>query len=136
MSRHEQGNLRFDRRRCPDSRPAGVPRVDSTAPLRVMQLDDWLDHARRDAVRRGLPALEPLLDMLFGATRALRAADWALDEDAGSSDDRAGPSGDAGSPGDAAGPSGDTGSPGDAAGPSGEDAQPADPAAPAGRGSR
>ena len=116
-----------------------------------MSLDDWLDHARRDAVRRGLPALEPLLDMLFGATRALRAADWALDEDAGSSDDRAGASGggagssgdaagpsrtDAGSPGDAAGASGDAGSSGDAAGPSRTDAQPADPAAPAGRGSR
>ena len=89
-----------------------------------MSLDDWLDHARRDAVRRGLPALEPLLDMLFGATRALRAADWALDEDAGSSDDRAGASG------------GGAGSSGDAAGPSRTDAQPADPAAPAGRGSR
>lgn len=42
-----------------------------------MQLDDWLEHARRDASRRGLPDLEPLLDMLFRSTRALRAADWA-----------------------------------------------------------
>ena len=42
-----------------------------------MQLDDWFEHARRDALRRGLPDLEPLLDMLFQATRKLRAADWA-----------------------------------------------------------
>ena len=48
-----------------------------------MRLDDWFDHARRDAARRGLPALEPLLDMLLEATRALRAADWARDDDAG-----------------------------------------------------
>ena len=40
-----------------------------------MQLDDWIEHAKRDAARRGLPDLEPLLDMLSGATRALRAAD-------------------------------------------------------------
>ena len=42
-----------------------------------MQLDDWLGHAKRDAVRRGLPDLEPLLEMLLEATRALRAADRA-----------------------------------------------------------
>lgn len=48
-----------------------------------MRLDDWFDHARRDAARRGLPGLEPLLDMLLEATRALRAADWARDDDAG-----------------------------------------------------
>jgi len=49
-----------------------------------MQLDDWFEHARRDAVRRGLTGLEPLLDMLQRATRTLRAADWAraVDEDA------------------------------------------------------
>ena len=49
-----------------------------------MQLDDWFEHARRDAVRRGLTGLEPLLDMLLRATRTLRAADWAraADEDA------------------------------------------------------
>ena len=47
-----------------------------------MRLDDWFDHARRDAARRGLPALEPLLGMLLEATRALRAADWARDENA------------------------------------------------------
>ena len=48
-----------------------------------MRLEDWFDHARRDAARRGLPALEPLLGMLLDATRALRAADWARDDDAG-----------------------------------------------------
>ena len=42
-----------------------------------MRLDDWREQARRDAARRGLPDLDPLLDMLFRATRALRAADWA-----------------------------------------------------------
>ena len=49
-----------------------------------MQLDDWFEHARRDAVRRGLTGLEPLLDMLLRATRTLRAADWAraADEEA------------------------------------------------------
>ena len=38
-----------------------------------MRLDDWIEHARRDAARRGLPDLEPLLDMLYASTRALRA---------------------------------------------------------------
>ena len=42
-----------------------------------MDLDAWFDHARRDAAEHDLPALGPLLDMLQGATRALRAADWA-----------------------------------------------------------
>ena len=45
-----------------------------------MQLDDWREQARRDAAGRGLPDLDPLLDMLFRATRALRAADWARDD--------------------------------------------------------
>ena len=44
-----------------------------------MDLDAWFGHARRDAAARGLPALEPLLEMLRHATRALRAADWARD---------------------------------------------------------
>ena len=48
-----------------------------------MHLDDWFDHARRDAARRGLPDLDPLLDMLFRATGALRAADWARAGDGG-----------------------------------------------------
>ena len=51
-----------------------------------MRLDDWLEHARHDAIRRGLPDLEPLLDMLFQATRALRAADRAREDLAGSAD--------------------------------------------------
>ena len=42
-----------------------------------MQLDDWFEQARRDAVRRGLADLEPALDMLLRSARALRAADWA-----------------------------------------------------------
>lgn len=41
-----------------------------------MTLDAWLAAARADAARRGLPDLEPLLDTLAEATRALRAADW------------------------------------------------------------
>jgi hypothetical protein len=46
-----------------------------------MQVDAWLDAARRDADRRGLPDLLPLLEALARATAALRAADWnpALD---------------------------------------------------------
>ncbi len=74
-----------------------------------MQLDDWLEHARRDAVRRGLPDLEPLLDMLFRATRALRAADWARTDDAGAAGDAAA-AGDDGATGshDAAGDGGAT----------------------------
>ena len=39
-------------------------------------LDAWLDAARRDANRRGLPALAPLLDTLAEATRVLRTAAW------------------------------------------------------------
>ena len=50
-----------------------------------MDLDAWFDHARRDAAAQGRPALEPLLDMLQRATRALRDADWAREpEDRGS----------------------------------------------------
>ena len=40
-----------------------------------MDLDAWFDHARRDAAEQGSRGLEPLLDMLQRATRALRAAD-------------------------------------------------------------
>ena len=39
----------------------------------------WLENAVRDAERRGLPALRPLLESLARATAALRAADWNLD---------------------------------------------------------
>ena len=41
-----------------------------------MTPDDWLAAARRDADRRHLPDLKPLLDALADATRALRAASW------------------------------------------------------------
>ena len=56
-----------------------------------MHLDDWLEHARRDASRRGLPDLAPLLDMLFRATRALRAADRARAGDDRAAGNDAGP---------------------------------------------
>ena len=61
-----------------------------------MRLDDWREHARRDAARRGLPDLDPLLDMLFRATRALRAADWARDDPAGPGGGAAGSGADGG----------------------------------------
>jgi hypothetical protein len=41
-----------------------------------MTIAAWLEQAQRDAERRGLPALRPLLDALARATSALRAADW------------------------------------------------------------
>lgn len=41
-----------------------------------MTLDRWLAAARADAAQRGLADLEPLLDTLAEAARALRAADW------------------------------------------------------------
>jgi hypothetical protein len=44
-----------------------------------MTLQDWLENALRDADRRGLPALRPLLDGLAKSTATLRAADWNLD---------------------------------------------------------
>jgi hypothetical protein len=39
----------------------------------------WLEDAVRDAERRGLSDLRPLLEALARATAALRAADWNLD---------------------------------------------------------
>ncbi len=41
-----------------------------------MELDDWLRAALDDAERRGLAELQPMLDTLVRATRALRGADW------------------------------------------------------------
>lgn len=41
-----------------------------------MTVDAWLQAARADAERRGLPALEALLETLARAARALRAADF------------------------------------------------------------
>jgi hypothetical protein len=39
----------------------------------------WLENAVRDAERRGLPALRPLLEALARSTAALRAAAWNVD---------------------------------------------------------
>lgn len=50
-----------------------------------MELDDWLRAALADAERRGLAELQPMLDTLARATRALRRADWN-DDPTGRSD--------------------------------------------------
>jgi hypothetical protein len=42
-------------------------------------IKSWLDSAVKDAERRGLPALRPLLETLARATSALRSADWNFD---------------------------------------------------------
>ena len=42
-----------------------------------MTPDEWLVAAKRDADRRDLPELKPLLDMLADATRVLRDAGWS-----------------------------------------------------------
>ena len=44
-----------------------------------MTIDAWLEMATRDAERRGLSELKPMLEMLARATSALRAADWNAD---------------------------------------------------------
>ena len=44
-----------------------------------MSIDAWLENALKDADRRELPALRPLLEGLAKSTTALRAADWNLD---------------------------------------------------------
>jgi hypothetical protein len=44
-----------------------------------MTIELWLENAVRDAERRGLPALRPLLEALARATSALRTADWNVD---------------------------------------------------------
>ena len=44
-----------------------------------MTIAEWLEHALRDADRRELPALRPLLEGLAQSTAQLRAADWNLD---------------------------------------------------------
>jgi hypothetical protein len=43
-----------------------------------MTLESWLEAAKADADRRGLPDLKPILDTLAHATAALRAADFNL----------------------------------------------------------
>jgi hypothetical protein len=45
-----------------------------------MDLDAWLNAARLDAERRGLPELKPLLETLAGATGRLRSAAEQLRE--------------------------------------------------------
>jgi hypothetical protein len=44
-----------------------------------MTIDEWLESALREADRRELPALRPLLEGLAKSMAALRAADWNLD---------------------------------------------------------
>jgi hypothetical protein len=44
-----------------------------------MTVAQWLEDATRDADRRGLPALKPLLEALARSTNALRGADWNRD---------------------------------------------------------
>jgi len=44
-----------------------------------MTVAQWLEDATRDADRRGLPALKPLLEALARSTSALRAGDWNRD---------------------------------------------------------
>lgn len=44
-----------------------------------MTIEIWLEAATRDAERRGLPALRPLLEALARSTSALRLADWNAD---------------------------------------------------------
>jgi hypothetical protein len=55
-----------------------------------MTLEAWVTAAKRDAERRGLPQLPPLLDTLRSAMERLRAADWNDDLRGGPSkaDDR------------------------------------------------
>jgi hypothetical protein len=52
-----------------------------------MTIDVWLENAIGDAGQRGLPELKPLLESLAQATRALRAADFDEDDDAGPTTD-------------------------------------------------
>jgi len=40
-----------------------------------MDINDWLEAARADAVKRGMPELIPLLEGLAASTTALRKAD-------------------------------------------------------------
>lgn len=57
-----------------------------------MRINSWLENAVRDAERRGLPALRPLLEALARSTTALRAADWNIDA-AGTFDEPKAPDG-------------------------------------------
>lgn len=46
-----------------------------------MTIAEWLEMAKADAEKRGLPDLIPALDGLAQATERLRAADWNDDAD-------------------------------------------------------
>jgi len=46
-----------------------------------MTVGEWLEWAKADAVRRGLPELSGPLEGLAQATERLRAADWNDDAD-------------------------------------------------------
>jgi len=48
-----------------------------------MTIHDWLRNAIEDARRRGLPALEPLLQGLARSTAALRDTERSMDADEG-----------------------------------------------------
>ena len=43
-----------------------------------MRIEDWLQAARADADRRGLPELKPLLEALARSTASLRRADGEI----------------------------------------------------------
>jgi hypothetical protein len=47
--------------------------------ISVDPLQGWLEQSLQDAVRRQLPALQPLLETLSRSTALLRAADWNLE---------------------------------------------------------
>jgi hypothetical protein len=47
--------------------------------ISVDPLQAWLEQLLRDADRRQLPALRPLLETLSRSTALLRAADWNLE---------------------------------------------------------
>jgi hypothetical protein len=55
----------------------------------AMTIEAWLEKSLRDAERRGLPALKPLLEALARSMSALRAADWNDDIAANDRDTRA-----------------------------------------------
>jgi hypothetical protein len=44
-----------------------------------MTITMWLEAATKDAERRGLPTLKPLLEALAKSTAALRNAEWNAD---------------------------------------------------------
>ncbi len=52
-----------------------------------MTIKTWLDTSGRDAERRGLAPLKPLLETLARATSALRTASWN-DDATGEADER------------------------------------------------